>query len=336
MEISTQKQLLEHFRQQLKTDTDWRWVSGEHLCLELDGKKTSFDLQAHVHYNAVDLEQLAKQKDPAPLILVPELTDRFLGKCKQSGLSVIDLNGRTWIRGKGLYIERPPLPERKYRNANKPRNVFEGKSARIVRALLSDRNRKWTQAELIRQTKASQGLVSRVTSYLVEEGYVNKPEDRFYQVSSTLDLLDAWVASDSLKDRTTCIRLTGLETDPWFWADRVEAWAKDQSIDLAFTQWTAAWERHGYTEPVICSAYISEFPRPDQLAEWGAREVSEAGALWLFKPSDHGVFFETQRHLSRCLVSDAQIYIDLQKTGLRGPEAADALRKWEGFCRNEV
>ena len=281
MEISTQKQLLEHFRQQLKTDTDWRWVSGEHLCLELDGKKTSFDLQAHVHYNAVDLEQLAKQKDPAPLILVPELTDRFLGKCKQSGLSVIDLNGRTWIRGEGLYIERPPLPDRKYRNAN-------------------------------------------------------KPEDRFYQVSSTLDLLDAWVASDSLKDRTTCIRLTGLETDPWFWADRVEAWAQDQSIDLAFTQWTAAWERHGYTEPVICSAYISEFPRPDQLAEWGAREVSEAGALWLFKPSDHGVFFETQRHLSRCLVSDAQIYIDLQKTGLRGPEAADALRKWEGFCRNEV
>jgi hypothetical protein len=64
--------------------------------------------------------------------------------------------------------------------------------------------------------------------------------------------------------------------------------------------------------------------------------VPEAGALWLFKPSDKGIFQETQRPLNRLLVSDAQIYIDLQKTGLRGPEAADALRKWEGFCRNEI
>jgi len=30
---------------------------------------------------------------------------------------------------------------------------------------------------------------------------------------------------------------------------------------------------------------------------------------------------------------DAQIYLDLQKTGLRGPEQASALRNWEGFCR---
>ena len=32
-------------------------------------------------------------------------------------------------------------------------------------------------------------------------------------------------------------------------------------------------------------------------------------------------------------VSDAQIYLDLLKTGLRGPDQAVALRHWEGFCR---
>ncbi len=334
MDISTQKQLLEHFRRQQDTESDWSWLPGETLCLDLDGWRVPFDLQAHVHYHALDLERLAGQKEPATLLLVPELTDRFLEKCRQAGLSVIDLNGRTWIRGKGLYIERPPQPGRNYRNANKPRNVFEGKSARIIRALLSCRDRKWTQAELIRHTGASQGLVSRVTSHLVEEGYVIKPQDRFYQVGSTLDLLDAWVAADSLKDRTTCVRITGLETDPWFWADRLEVWAQERSVDLAFTQWTAAWERHGYTEPALCSAYVSEFPNADQLSEWGAREVTEAGALWLFNPSDKGVFLETQRPLNRLLVSDAQIFIDLQKTGLRGPEAAKALRDWEGFCRS--
>ena len=33
------------------------------------------------------------------------------------------------------------------------------------------------------------------------------------------------------------------------------------------------------------------------------------------------------------LATDAQIYLDLQKTGLRGPDQAAALRNWEGFCR---
>jgi hypothetical protein len=36
------------------------------------------------------------------------------------------------------------------------------------------------------------------------------------------------------------------------------------------------------------------------------------------------------------LASDAQIYIDLKKTGLRGPDAAQALKEWKGFCRSEI
>jgi hypothetical protein len=42
---------------------------------------------------------------------------------------------------------------------------------------------------------------------------------------------------------------------------------------------------------------------------------------------------ETQTRNNLTLVSDAQIYLDLQRTGLRGPDAAAALREWEGFCR---
>ena len=41
-----------------------------------------------------------------------------------------------------------------------PRNIFVGKSARIIRILLTDRDRVWTQAEIVRRTGASSGLVS--------------------------------------------------------------------------------------------------------------------------------------------------------------------------------
>lgn len=65
----------------------------------------------------------------------------------------------------------------------------------------------------------------------------------------------------------------------------------------------------------------------------GLRPVDEAGKVWLHVPADEGVFLETQPIQELPLASDAQIYLDLLKTGLRGPDQAAALRNWEGFCR---
>ena len=45
------------------------------------------------------------------------------------------------------------------------------------------------------------------------------------------------------------------------------------------------------------------------------------------------MFLETQTVKGLPLATDAQIYLDLLKTGLRGPDQAAALRQWEGFCR---
>ena len=69
------------------------------------------------------------------------------------------------------------------------------------------------------------------------------------------------------------------------------------------------------------------------LERYSLRPVSNAGKVWLFVPDDEGVFLETQSVQDLPLVTDAQIYVDLQKTGLRGPEQAAALRDGDGFCR---
>jgi hypothetical protein len=53
----------------------------------------------------------------------------------------------------------------------------------------------------------------------------------------------------------------------------------------------------------------------------------------LHHPDDEGVLFEKQTVKGRALVTDAQIYLDLLKTGLRGPDQARALREWPGFLR---
>jgi hypothetical protein len=91
--------------------------------------------------------------------------------------------------------------------------------------------------------------------------------------------------------------------------------------------------RHPYTEPVVVSAYVPQLPPDPALDALGLRPVSDAGKVWLHVPDDEGAFLETQTVKELPLVSDAQIYLDLQRTGLCGPEQAAALRNWEGFCR---
>jgi hypothetical protein len=57
-------------------------------------------------------------------------------------------------------VDRGPLQGRSFSYEFEPRNIFVGKSARIIRSLLTDRDRVWTQAAIVRRTGASSGLVS--------------------------------------------------------------------------------------------------------------------------------------------------------------------------------
>ncbi len=116
-------------------------------------------------------------------------------------------------------------------------------------------------------------------------------------------------------------------------ARHLQSWADQQSVPIAFTQWVAGWLRHPYTEPVIATAYVARLPEAAILEQLGLRPVSDAGKVWLFVPDDAGVFLETQTIQDLPLVTDAQVYVDLQQTGLRGSDQASALRNWEGFCR---
>jgi len=213
-----------------------------------------------------------------------------------------------------------------------PRNIFGGKSARIIRCLLTDRVRAWTQAEIVPRTGASSGLVSRIVQHLISQGFVEKISARAFRLRDWQGLLDEWASSDNLPKRTRITRYAGVLGSPQELAQRLDQWAASENIRLAFTQFLAAWTRHPYAEPVVCTAYVSRLPDAAALEQLSLRPVDEGGKLWLIIPEDEGILTETQKQNRLTLVTDAQIFLDLQRTGLRGPEAASALREWEGFC----
>lgn len=343
-DIRYESELVLYFRDLVDSDPELQWhippQASSHdrlpwVELRLDHRSERLKPFYALKPSIPDLEaRLTEWEAPVPpLLVVPELSARLLDFCRQKRLAATDLNGRAYIRLPGILVDRRPLPGRNFRFLLQPRNVFDGTSARIIRTLLTERDRIWTQKELLPRTHASSGLISRIVQHLVSQGFLEKTSTREFRLRDPLALLDAWVKADELSRRTTLTRYTLLGGTPLETARHLNDWAKEQSVPIAFTQWLAGWLRHPYTEPVVATAYAARLPDAGTLQQLGLRPVTEAGKVWLYAPDDAGVFLETQTRQDLPLVSDAQIYLDLQRTGLRGPEQADALRNWEGFCR---
>ena len=339
-----ESELVHHFRQLLDDDAELAWLSPsgdsaqERLPwveLKLDAQARRFKPVYSLKPSIPELESiLTTWSDPLPPLLVaPELIPRILDFCRQKRLAAVDLNGRVYLRAEGLLVDRRSLPGRDFRYALEPRNVFVGKSASIIRSLLTDRDRVWTQGELLGRTKASSGLVSRIVQHLISQGFLEKQSAREFRLVDHPGLINAWAKADDFHRRSTHTRYTTFGGDTLEIAKKLQTWAREQSVPIAFTQWLAAWLRHPYTEPVITSAYVARLPEAATLEQLSLRPVNDAGKVWLFVPTDEGVFLETQTVRELPLVTDAQIYLDLLGTGLRGPDAATALRNWEGFCR---
>jgi hypothetical protein len=339
--IRHESELAIHFREFLSEDPDLHWHFSPstglrqlgQVELELDGRRLPFLPTYELKPSLPGLEHLTSRPGASTLLVTPELSPRVLNYCKQHGICAIDLNGRAWLRVPGLLVDRKPLPGRSFSYELEPRNIFVGKSARIVRCLLTDRDRLWTQAEILPRTQASSGLVSRIIQHLISQGFVEKISAREFRLRDHLALLDAWAESDHFAKRTHTTLYAGYIGSPADLAHNLQKWARSAAVSIAFTQWIAAWARHPYTEPVITSAYVSSLPDQEILHQLGLRRVSEGGKLWLHLPDDEGIFIETQTSKELTLVSDSQIYLDLQHTGLRGPDQATTLREWEGFCK---
>ena len=349
MNIRTEQELIYHFKELLREDPDLRWkdfneyshhdYGDGHVCLELDGRSLEYEVEFKLKPSIPVLDRIRSRSTRSKILLVaPNLTKRVLQFCKDHHICCIDLNGRAWLRADGLLVDRHALPGRAFSYQLEPRNIFEGKSGRVVRSLLTDKERIWTQAELTKRTHASSGMVSRLVQHFVSQSYLEKLSPREYRLNDFEGLLEEWHAADEFQKRCSTSYYAGPIGNIETLARDLQHWSENESVKIAFTKWFAAYQRHPYTDPAICSAYVQRLPDAATLRSLGLRPVEEGGKVWLHVPRDEGVFLETQSSFASSLrlASDAQIYIDLKKTGLRGPDAAQALKEWKGFCRSEI
>jgi hypothetical protein len=364
-------ELVMHFTQLLHGDPDLHWTFAEpldgspiaQLELDMDGRTQAFTPVYELKPSQARLRKVrAAEGAPPALLLTTELTAGMQAACREHRLCALDLNGRTLMRAPGLLVDRAPLPGRAYKHEVEPRNIFAGKSARILRTLLTDVSRPWSQGDVVARTQASTGLVSRIAQHLISQELATRTTRRDLQVTHPTGLLEAWAATDHFEARTKSLHFEINERSPLEVAHTIRAWAKSQHVQIAFTRQFAASLRYpeGVTPDTAedsVSVYLSAMPDAAALeqmdfrvggeddSEGGSRQISSASGLWLHVPDDEGVFLETQpsfryvgilqQHLDLDLplASDAQIYLDLLRMSPQAAEQAHKFREWEGFCR---
>jgi biotin operon repressor len=301
------------------------------LRLEAQNQKILLPLHPQLHPSR---KILNRPRDAPSLIISPHIPDDLAADYQKAAINHGDLNGRLFIQVPGLLLDRAPK-RIVYRNPLSEPDLFSFKASRITRALLSNRDRSWSQEALTERTQVSRGLVSRILTTLTNRGYVTQesPGSRHaaaaYRLTQFDQLLDAWKTEDLWSKRGTVKQYSLLSNDAGEIARTIRDALGEKHV--AFTQWFAAHVRHPYTTPPIVSTYVPKGRRLPELQF--AREVASGGNLWLIVPADKGVFLETQDFAGFRLVSDVQIYLDLLQVGQRGPDAAEALRAWDGFAR---
>ncbi|EIP98916.1 IclR-like transcriptional regulator,hypothetical protein (DUF2186) [Opitutaceae bacterium TAV1] len=345
--IRTERDLAVALEESLRGDTDlsWRITRAEAIAdktradavihLQAGGKDFPFLAELKLKPTAELIATLAHRAAPHNhpwLLVAPRLSDRFVDLCRKAGIACLDLNGRVWVRRGTVLIDRSPSPSREPVIAATPEpDIFSAKSSRVPRAFLA-RRQAWTQADLVAATGVSRPLISRLLETLVRQGFLRREgglRNSQWTVAEPDALLDEWVRRDVWTRRVTVRQYSILS--PNLEKTARQLLAASGSAPLAFTQWFAAQFRHPYTESLVLSAYVGNWPSEETLAALNAREVAAGGRLWLLRPQDEGVFQFTQVANGLPLVCDVQIYLDLLQVGLRGPDQAKALREWEGF-----
>jgi hypothetical protein len=301
----------------------------------LPGRRIRFAVEVKLSIQPYQLEKLSSRRGPNSdseflLLVVPSIPKSVLSKCEELGVLVLDEEGNGHLKVPGLYYHRY-VPSKKgmpASGANRS-SVFSSKASRLVRAVLSEYPRQWSQAELAKRTSVTPGYVSKVVNRMVAEDYLRRDNDRLRVVSADR-LLDDWAARYRF-DRHRRSRFAIAMSEYLQGLRKFQQEMRRQSIRFVFTGWSAAYQRSPYGIPDSIVAYVDRLT--ENIAFRSIHPVERKGNVLLLLPHDEGVFqFAESGEFGDC-VADAQCYVDL--LGMPGRATDQALTMRNKLLRFE-
>jgi hypothetical protein len=209
------------------------------------------------------------------------------------------------------------------------RNIFEVKSSRIVRVLLTDPRRTWVLRGLAEEAQVSLGLTFYVTSALIQMGFGNRDEKNRFILTDANRLIRQWAASHNYLYLNKFSEYYTFDTEFDAFVSRFGKLPSPIKSKYALTLHAAAWLIAPYVKPTDFHIYVHPDTSKEHLAALvrtlEISPVEKSGNAKLVTPYDEGVFYCSRLIDGVRIASPVQIYVDLFNHPGRGEEAAQKL-----------
>jgi hypothetical protein len=258
-----------------------------------------------------------------PILAVPFMGQTGRRLCAEAGLSWIDLSGNAWIDAPGRQIRILGRPNR-FASAGRPANVFAPKSSRVVRALLMEPEKAFTQAELVAVTGVDKGRVSRLAKRLHAMGFVERVHSNALRIKDPALALEAWrEAYDFEKHHTRRGHVAVRSAEEL--VRRIAA--SPAGLRWVLTGLAGAWYLTHFATFRLVTVLVEARPSDAWLSAIGFREEPRGANIWIVRPVDEAVFRGAREVQGLPCAHPLQVYLDLKAHPERANEAAEELRK---------
>ena len=300
----------------------------------IDGREIDLLIEVKERPHLVDLRLAAEalKKYAAPN-RIPIVASHFMGLnrralLKEMGVGYIDMAGNIYVRAPGILIEREGM-RNSFSYEREGLNPFSDKASIILRILMDEPNRSWKIREIANFGAINPGWVSRVVNSLVERGLVEFSRDKGVALLRGEDMLKEWADlydwrrnkfyyyyCHALDSQEVLERISELNLD------------RDKSVALGFQ--AGAYMVSPYSSfnqvHLVIDGRSFDIIRPEVERQLGLEPRREGANLVLVCPHyKYSALFGARKIKKWHVVSDIQLYLDLNRYPLRGQEQAQHL-----------
>jgi hypothetical protein len=244
--------------------------------------------------------------------------------CLDAGIGFLDLSGNCFFQFDNVYIDIKGNPN-PYPNRRPLKALFSQKSTRAIRVLLCHSNKVWTVKDLSIESSISIGHASNIKKRLLEYEYIDEVKAQrgvSFKLKNPETLLKKWAEMytykmNRAKNYYSLDSVKDIE-------EKIARYCDLNNIQYAFTLTSGSALVSPALRYNVVFVYILN--SIETLAHsLNLKIVSTGSNVNLLEPYDAGVLYGAQEINGEKVVSDIQLYLDLQSYSGRGDEAAKSL-----------
>jgi len=261
-----------------------------------------------------------KVADAYFVFIAPYISPRAAEICQSEGIGYLDLSGNCLLSFDKIFIEKKGYPNQ-FKEKRDLKSLYAPKAERLLRVLLCNPGKKWKIKELAAESSVSLGQASNVKKVLFDCEFISGERGGF-SLKEPAALLRKWAENynyrkNEVQEFYSLKSVTDIE-------NALADYCNNRKIKYALTGFSGAVRVKPAVRYKKAMAYVDDLGE-DALSALSLKAVKSGGNLLLFTPYDDGVFYGSSTMNKIQIVSEIQLYLDLQGFRGRGEEAAKVL-----------